>query len=80
MTFSLAAELADAYRNGISAGKETAADEEVRVLLYSKHPSGRVSEGLVEAIQDSLQQAHCQQPGFHLCCKPEGFWPGLQPD
>lgn len=77
LTFSLAAELADAYRNGISAGKETAADEEVRVLLYSTHPSGRVSRGLVEAIQDSLQQAIVSNRGFTCVVSQKDFGPAF---
>ena len=77
LTFSLAAELADAYRNGISAGKETAADEEVRVLLYSTHPSGRVSRGLVAAIQDSLQQAIVSNRGFTCVVSQKDFGPAF---
>jgi len=77
LTFSLAAELADAYRNGISAGKETAADEEVRVLLYSTHPSGRVSRGLVEAIQNSLQQAIVSNRGFTCVVSQRDFGPAF---
>jgi len=77
LTFSLAAELADAYRNGISAGKETAGDEEVRVLLYSTHPSGRVSRGLVEAIQNSLQQAIVSNRGFTCVVSQKDFGPAF---
>ena len=73
LTFSLAAELADAYRNGISAGKETAGDEEVRVLLYSTHPSGGVRKGLVAAIQDSLQQAIVSNRGFTCVVSQKDF-------
>jgi len=54
LTFSLAAELADSYRNGFSAGEQTAANQEIRVLLYSRPLSGRVSKGFPMAIQDSL--------------------------
>ena len=77
LTFSLAAELADVYRNGISAGKETAADEEVRVLLYSTHPSGRVGRGLVEAIQNSLQQAIVSNRGFTCVVSQRDFGPAF---
>ena len=75
LTFSLAAELADAYRNGISAGRETAADEEVRVLLYSTVPSGGVSRGLVETIQNSLQQAIVSNRGFTCVLSQKDFDP-----
>ena len=77
LTFSLAAELADAYRNGISAGKETAADEEVRVLLYSTDPSGGVRKGLVAAIQDSLQQAIVSNRGFTCVVSQKDFGPAF---
>ena len=77
LTFSLAAELADAYRNGISAGKETAADEEVRVLLYSTHPSGGVRKSLVAAIQDSLQQAIISNRGFTCVVSQRDFGPAF---
>ncbi len=77
LTFSLAAELADVYRNGISAGKETAADEEVRVLLYSTHPSGRVGKGLVSAIQNSLQQAIVSNRGFICVVSQRDFGPAF---
>ena len=77
LTFSLAAELADAYRNGISAGKGTASDEEVRVLLYSKHPSGKVSRSLVDAIQGSLQQAIVSNRGFTCVVSQKDFGPAF---
>ena len=77
LTFSLAAELADAYRNGISAGKETAAHEEARVLLYSTHPSDGVRKGLVAAIQDSLQQAIISNRGFTCVVSQKDFDPAF---
>ena len=77
LTFSLAAELADAYRNGISAGKETAAHEEVRVLLYSTYPSGRVKREFVETIQNSLQQAIVSNRGFTCVVSRKDFGPAF---
>jgi hypothetical protein len=78
LTFSLASELADAYQNGVSAGKEIASAEEVRVVLYSSTPpSGGVNSGLVEAIQDSLQQAILSNRGFTCAVSQEDFGPAF---
>ena len=75
LTFSLASELADAYRNGISAGKETAADEEVRVLLYAKH--SEVSGGMFQLTQDSLQQSIVGNRGFTCVVSRKDFGPAF---
>jgi len=77
LTFSLAAELADSYRNGFSAGEQTAANQEIRVLLYSRPQSRRVSRGLVRAIQDSLQQAIVSSPGFTCAVSEKDFGPAF---
>jgi hypothetical protein len=77
LAFSLASELADAYRTGMSAGKDFAADEEVRVVLYSTPPSGGVSRGLVEAIQDGLQQAIVGNRGFTCAMSRKDFGPAF---
>lgn len=73
LTFSLASELADAYRNGAMAGKQIAADEEVKVLLYSKPPSAGVGNGQIRAIQDALQQAVIRNAGFTCVLSQEDF-------
>jgi len=78
LTFSLASELADAYQNGMSAGKEMASAEEVRVVLYSSPLSGGVSRGLVEAIQDSLQQAIVSNRGFTCAVSQKDFGPAFR--
>jgi hypothetical protein len=77
LTFSLAGELADSYRNGFSAGEQKAADQEIRVLLYPRPSSGRVSRGLVRAIQDSLQQAIVSNRGFTCVVSREDFGPAF---
>ena len=76
MTYSLAFELADAYRNGIWAGKETAAHEEVRVLLYAKHPGE--SRGMNQTIQDSLQQSIVGNRGFTCVVSRNDFGPAFE--
>ena len=76
LTFSLASELADAYRNGIWAGEETAAHEEVRVLLYAKH-SGE-SGGIEQVIQDSLQQSIVGNRGFTCVVSRNDFGPAFE--
>jgi len=77
LTFSLASELADAYRNGMSAGGESAAAEDVRVVLYSSPPSAGVSSGLVEAVQDALQQAIVSNRGFTCAVSRKDFGPAF---
>lgn len=77
LAFSLVSELADAYRSGMSAGKEHAADEEIRVVLYSSPRSGEVRRGLVEAIQDALQQAIVSNRGFTCAVSQRDFGPAF---
>ena len=77
LTFSLTAELADAYRNGMWAGKETAAAEEIRVLLYAMPPTGGVREGFVAAVQNSLQQAIVGNRGFTCVVSRKDFGPAF---
>ena len=77
LTFSLAAELADSYRNGLSAGEQTAANQEIRVLLYSRPLSRQSSRGLVRAIQDSLQQAIVSNRGFTCVVSEKDFGPAF---
>jgi hypothetical protein len=76
MTYSLASELADAYRNGILTGEETAAHEEVRVLLYTKH-SGESGE-MDQTIQDSLQQSIVGNRGFTCVVSRKDFGPAFE--
>jgi hypothetical protein len=77
LAFSLASELADACRNGMSAGEEVAAGEEIRVVLYAAALSGGVSRGLVEAIQDALQQAIVGNRGFTCAVGRKDFGPAF---
>jgi len=77
LAFSLAAELTDAHRTGISAGGAKAADTEVRVLLYAK-PSGGIASGLVNPIQNSLQQAIVGNRGFACAVSREDFGPAFK--
>ena len=77
LTFSLAAELADSYRNGFSAGEQKVANQEIRVLLYSRPLSGRVSKGFAMAIQDSLQQAIVSNRDFTCGVSQKDFGPAF---
>ena len=56
LAFSLAAELADSYRTGLSADGRKPSDREVRVLLYNKPPVD-VGPTIAYNIQNALQQA-----------------------
>lgn len=78
LTFSLASELADTYRSGISAAGKFPADQEVRVMLYAKpsYPGG--ADSLVMSIQDSLQQAVVSNRGFTCSVSKEDFGPAFQ--
>jgi len=76
LVFSVVAELADAYRNGMPAGREMAADEEVRVVLYANDRE-RAGQGLSESIQDALQQAIVSHGGFTCAVSREDFGPAF---
>jgi hypothetical protein len=78
LAFSLASELADAYRNGMWAGQEPAAHEEVRVVLCPSRPSGAVAQGLTEAVQNALQQSIVATRGFTCALSRTDFGPVLQ--
>jgi hypothetical protein len=76
LAFSLSAELADAYRTGITADGKTPAESEVRVLLYSKEAND-ASWKLVEDIQNALQQAIVSNRGFTCVVSQEDFGPAF---
>ena len=78
LAFSLASELADAYRNGMWAGREPAAHEEVRVVLCPFRSSGAVAQGLTEAVQNALQQSIVSNRGFTCSLSRTDFGPVLQ--
>ena len=63
-----AAELTDAYRTGMAADGQTAADTEVRVLLYAK-PAKLVDPGVVRLIQDALRWV--DRPGLSVQFRPD---------
>ncbi|RJQ48783.1 MAG: hypothetical protein C4530_24115 [Desulfobacteraceae bacterium] len=77
MSYSLAAELADAYRTGLKAGDQRVADAEVRVLLYTQ-PSGGISRGILHTIQNGLQQAVIGQRGFTCAVSTEDLGTAFQ--
>lgn len=72
LTFSLAAELADAYRIGISADGRPASDQEVSVLLYTRSPGG-APNSLTRMLQDSLQQAIVRNRSFTCAVSERDF-------
>lgn len=72
--YSLAGELADAYRTGITAGGAVAADREINVLLHVNTRSG-VNEGLAENIESALQQAVVANRGFTCAVSRSDFGP-----
>ncbi len=76
LSFSLAAELADAYATGLSVEGQKPADREVRVLLYSKPPLD-VGSAFVYKIQNSLQQAVVSNRGFTCVVSREDFGPAF---
>lgn len=78
LVFSLATQLADAYRNASREQEPVPAKEEVQVLLRSVCPSGDVSLKLVQAIQRSLQQAIVENPGFTCVISREDLAPAFQ--
>ncbi len=77
LSFSLAAELADAYMTGLSADGQKPDDREVRVLLYSKPPLD-VGSDLVYKIQNSLQQAVVSNKGFACVVSRDDFGPAFE--
>jgi hypothetical protein len=74
LSFSLAAELSDAYKNGMSAAGVNASGSEVRVMLYAR-PSAGVTAGEARAVQDFLQQAVVAIRGFTCAVSREDFGP-----
>jgi len=74
MSFNIAAELVDAYKAGISAGNQTAAPEEVKVVLLTKQAS-KLESSQIRAIQSSLQQAIVSNRGF-TCAISQDFHRG----
>jgi len=77
LSFSLSAELADAYKSGVIAGDQKAADVEVQVLLFAR-PARNIHSGLVRAIQDSLQQEIVKNSGFTCSVSEEDFGPAFR--
>lgn len=76
LAYSLSAELADAYRAGISADDQVPKDSEVRVLLYT-NPTRAVSSGLIQRMQDNLQQAIINIRGFSCAISKKDFGPAF---
>jgi len=70
--FSLAGELADAYKTGVAVGDSLAADEEIKVLLYIKDRSG-VDSGLSGDIGNALQQNIISNRGFTCVVSQSDF-------
>ncbi len=62
LAYSLATELAEAYRNGLKIAGHKVADREIKVLLSTTSKS--LPLGLTEEIQSALQQALVGQNGF----------------
>jgi len=77
LAYSLSAELADAYKTGVSVGNKAAAAEEVRVLLYAK-PTAGISNDTVRQIEDGLQQAVVDNRGFTCVLSEEDFYPAIR--
>ena len=77
LAFSLAAELADAYRTGLSADGHKPSDREVRVLLYNKPPVD-VGPTIAYNIQNALQQAVVSNRGFTCVVSKEDFGPAFE--
>ena len=77
LSFSLATELADAYKSGLIAGDKKAADTEVQVLLFAR-AARNVHSGLSRAIQDSLQQEIVKNSGFTCSVSEEDFGPAFR--
>ncbi len=74
LSFSLAGELADAYKTGVDTGDGLAADKEIKVLLYVKRQSG-VDSSLANSIGNRLQQAVISNRGFTCVVSQSDFGP-----
>ncbi len=74
MSFNLAAELVDVYREGIALGDRTAAPDDVKVVLLTKPVNG--VDG--SAIQAALQQAIVSNKGFTCTISQDDFGTILQ--
>lgn len=70
LAFSLAAELADAYRGGVSAEGQAVADTDVKVFLCAKSDAVRS-----RVLQSALQQAIIHQAGFSCTIGSEDMQP-----
>ncbi|NOY69163.1 MAG: hypothetical protein GXP53_06675 [Deltaproteobacteria bacterium] len=77
LCFSLASELTDAYRTGITAGNRHVGDEEIKVLLYL-NPIGGVAPRTVAAIGSGLQQAIVADRGFTCVISQADFGPAFK--
>jgi hypothetical protein len=76
LCFSLSSELAGTYRKGVQADRQVSSDQDVRVLLFSKS-SGVYRAGLIQIIQNQLQQAIVGIGGFSCVLSKEDFGPAL---
>jgi hypothetical protein len=74
MSFNLAAELVDVYREGITLGDRTAASDDVKVVLLTKPVNGVADS----AIQAALQQAIVANKGFTCTISQDDFGTILQ--
>lgn len=71
--YSLASELVDCYRSGLTTGPHAVADEEVNVVLYAKD-----SSAASRSIQSALQQAIVSQRGFTCAVSRDDLAPAFQ--
>lgn len=71
--YSLASELTDCYRSGLTTGPHAVADEEVNVVLYAKN-----SSAATRTIQNALQQAIVSQRGFTCAVSRDDLAPAFQ--
>ena len=69
MSFNLAAELVNVYREGISLGNSAAASEDIKIVLLTKS----VNEVDGTGIQAALQQAIVANKGFTCSISPDDF-------
>lgn len=75
LTYSLASELASAYRANLSGNADAPTDAEVKVVLQTRTINGAAGNGFLQQLESALQQAFISKKGFTCAVSQKDFVP-----
>jgi hypothetical protein len=75
LTYSLASEMASAYRANLSGNANAPTDAEIKVVLQTRSINHSASDDFLRQLESSLQQAFVSKKGFACAVSQKDFVP-----